>query len=140
MLVKFNGQYHGPFKNVEVLADRLRCDNTDYPLVVIGAYTLEPDDSLMPPAPQPMPTEQDYITAMEALYDATAQAKRYDDRLTCALRAGYPGPFRTDGMLFATWMDECNALGYKIMGEVLAGMRPQPTVAELLAELPVLVW
>lgn len=94
-----------------------------------------------PPAPPPaLPTLADYIAAMEGHYDATAQAHRYDNRITCALRAGYPGPFQAEGTAFAVWMDTCNAQGYQIMAEVDAGTRPQPTLDELLALLPVLVW
>lgn len=43
----------GPFKSIETLADRLRCDGTDYPYVVIGDYTISDDDSLAPPPPVP---------------------------------------------------------------------------------------
>lgn len=86
------------------------------------------------------PSVSDYIAAMEAHYDTKAQERRYDNRLTCALRAGYPGPFQAEGQAFAVWMDTCNALGYQIMDEVLSGTRPVPTVAELIADLPVLEW
>ena len=86
------------------------------------------------------PTVSDYVAAMEALYDTKAKERRYDNRLTCALRAGYPGPFQAEGQAFAIWMDNCNALGYQIMDEVLAGQRPVPTVPELIAELPGLEW
>ena len=41
----------GPFKSIETLADRLRCDGTDYPFTVIGDYTISDDDSLAPPPP-----------------------------------------------------------------------------------------
>ena len=39
----------GPFKQIEVLADRLRCDGAELPLVVIGSYQISEDDSLAPP-------------------------------------------------------------------------------------------
>lgn len=86
------------------------------------------------------PTIDEYVAAMEALYDTTAQERRYDNRFTCALRAGYPGPFQAEGLAFASWMDTCNATGYQIMAEVETGARPQPTIAELLADLPAMVW
>lgn len=98
------------------------------------------DGVTLTPPPQPIPTQAEYIAAAEAHYDAVAKAKHYDDRYTCALRAGYAGPFQTEGQAFATWMDECNALGYRIMGEVLAGTRPQPTIGEFLAMLPGAPW
>ena len=79
-------------------------------------------------------------TALEAHYDAKAREKRYDNRLTCALRAGYAGPFQAEGIAFAQWMDNCNAYGYQVTTNCLAGTRTAPTEAELIAELPVMVW
>lgn len=86
------------------------------------------------------PTEADYIAALEAHYDATAQQQRYDNRLTCALRAGYTGPYQAQGAAFGTWMDACNSHAYSVMADVVAGARPQPTIAELIAEMPPMVW
>ena len=77
---------------------------------------------------------------IEAHYDAIAQTKRYDNRFTCALRAGYTGPFQAEGVAFAQWMDTCNAYGYQVMADCLAALRPVPTEAELIAELPPIVW
>jgi hypothetical protein len=84
--------------------------------------------------------EEEYTAALEAHYDAKAQERRYDNRYTCALRAGYAGPFQQEGIAFATWMDNCNAVAYQILADVLNGLRPTPTIEELLAELPVLDW
>lgn len=78
--------------------------------------------------------------ALEAMYDRKAQERRYDNRYTCALRAGYNGPFYEEAVTFAQWMDECNAKAYAIMNEVIAGQRPEPTDEALLAEMPVMVW
>lgn len=86
-------------------------------------------------------TPADIVAAMDALFNATAQAKSYDNRVTCALRAGYPGPFQVEGLAFATWMDACNALAYQMLVEVQAGTRPMPeNVSEALALLPAMVW
>jgi hypothetical protein len=78
--------------------------------------------------------------ALEAHYDAKAQERRYDNRLTCALRAGYAGPFQAEGQAFAVWMDTCNAYGYQVMRDILAKLQPVPTAEELIAELPTMVW
>jgi hypothetical protein len=85
-------------------------------------------------------TMADYIGALESHYDATAQSRRYDSRLTCALRAGYPGPFQAEGLAFAIWMDECNAYAYGQMALVQGGGRAQPTPEGLVAELPPIAW
>jgi hypothetical protein len=98
-------------------------------------------DALPDPPPPAVDMQQAIVDAMSALFDATAQARRYDNRITCALRAGYEGPFRAEGLAFATWMDACNALGYTMLAEVQAGARPMPaTVEEALALLPPMVW
>lgn len=82
----------------------------------------------------------DFIKHIEGYYDSVAQSLRYDNRLTCALRAGYPGPFQAEGIAFATWMDECNSYGYQVIEDVKAGLRPMPTTEELISELPKSPW
>ena len=92
------------------------------------------------PAPA-TPTVADFVAALEDHYDTKAKERRYDDRYTCALRAGYPGPFQAEGTAFAVWMDDCNALGYTTLAQVLAGQRAAPeSTAALIAELPPMVW
>ena len=83
---------------------------------------------------------QSFTSALEDHYDHTAQSRQYDNRLTCTLRAGYPGPFQAEGLAFALWMDTCNAYGYAALRDVQAGARAAPSVDDLLAELPVLAW
>lgn len=91
--------------------------------------------------PQPVLTLDDYIRGMDALFDSTAQSRHYDNRITCALRAGYAGPFQAEGKAFAEWMDACYAAGYQILAAVEAGQRQPPaSIAALVAELPKLVW
>lgn len=81
-----------------------------------------------------------FVSAMESHYDAVARVKNYDNRFTCALRAGYAGPFQSEGQAFAIWMDGCNALAYSVLAEVQASTRAQPTVSEFIAMLPVAPW
>ena len=90
--------------------------------------------------PQP-PTISDFDAALTAHLDATAQARQYDNRITCALRAGYPGPFQAEGKAFAVWMDACNYTAYTLMQEVQAGARPMPADTQALIDaLPPMVW
>lgn len=94
------------------------------------------------PAPviPPLPTLEDYDSALTAHLDAEAQTHRYEDRISCSVRAGYVGPFQAEGIAFAQWMDACNATGYSMLAEFQQGLIPQPTIAEMLAALPVMVW
>lgn len=85
-------------------------------------------------------TIAEFISTLERHYDSVAQQRLYDNRLTCALRAGYEGPFRGEGVAFATWMDGCNAYAYAQMAAVLAAERQQPTPQGLIDELPAISW
>ena len=96
----------------------------------------------VPPAP-PSIEEQIAVfdAALVAHLDATARERRYDNRVTCALRAGYPGPFQAEGIAFAAWMDQCNALAYQLLAEVVAGTRPMPDSPQALIDLmPAMEW
>ena len=94
-----------------------------------------------PPPPEEPTTPADIVKAMEQLFDTTAQSRHYDNRITCALRAGYTGPFQAEGVAFATWMDYQNAKGYAMLAQVQAGTMPMPaTVADALALLDPMVW
>ena len=87
-----------------------------------------------------MPSFEDYQREVQAVLDAEAQTKNYDDIKSLALRAAYAGPWQAEGLAGATWMEACWSKCYQIMTEVMAATRPQPTVAELLAELPIMEW
>ncbi len=73
--------------------------------------------------------------------DATARAKKYDNRITCMVRAGFIGPFQAEGLAFATWCDTCNILAYQMLAAVQAGTEPMPaSPAAFIATLPLMVW
>lgn len=102
----------------------------------------EVEATYVPPAP-PSLEEQIAVfdAALVAHLDATARQRRYDNRVTCALRAGYPGPFQAEGIAFASWMDQCNALAYQLLAEVVAGTRPMPESPQALIDLmPAMEW
>lgn len=82
-----------------------------------------------------------FTTALNKHLDDVAKQRRYDSRVTCSLRAGYPGPFQAEGIAFATWMDACNAAAYQIWADVRNGVRTIPeSVEAFIAELPVIEW
>lgn len=81
-----------------------------------------------------------YDSELMNFFDKKAKEKNYDNRITCSLRAGYPGPFQAEGLAFALWMDQCNAYCYEIIQEIQAGTRTIPTFEELSSEFPELVW
>jgi hypothetical protein len=85
-------------------------------------------------------TEKALVQVLNEHLDSVAGQRRYDSRFTCALRAGFPGPFQAEGLAFAAWMDQCNMTGYTIMQEVKLGQRPVPSAAELIAAMPTIEW
>ena len=84
--------------------------------------------------------EQRLVAVLNNHLNAVAAQRRYDDRFTCALRAGFAGPFQPEGQAFAAFMDECNMVGYTMMKRAKAGEIPTPTDAELIAAMPPMVW
>lgn len=84
--------------------------------------------------------ERSLINTLNVHLDSVAGQRRYDNRFTCSLRAGFAGPFQAEGVAFAAWMDQCNMVGYTIMQEVKAGTRPVPSEEELIAAMPVIEW
>ena len=82
-----------------------------------------------------------YDQALANHLDSIAKTKRYDNRVTCALRAGYTGPFQAEGQAFAAWMDTCNALAYQWWSEIDAGTKPMfASTEEFIGALPVISW
>lgn len=82
----------------------------------------------------------EFSVGLDDYFDRKAKEKNYDNRYTCAIRAGYVGPFQSDGQSFAQWMDACNAYGYQELAKVKNGLRPVPTVEQFLSELPSAPW
>ena len=122
-------EYSGP----EIFIDA----PTDFDAQQMGNYTVS-DGVASLPAVNPFLA---FEAALDRHLDATAQARRYDNRITCALRAGYPGPFQAEGQAFALWMDACNLAAYTLLAEVQAGTRPLPENTQALIEaLPPMVW
>ena len=90
----------------------------------------------VPPPPSMDDTAALLLRAVDERLNAAARLKGYDSIVTAALRAGYPGPFHDEGVVFAQWMDQTYAHCYAVLADVQAGRRPVPTEAELMAELP----
>lgn len=101
---------------------------------------LPPPPPIQEPAPKP-PTLAEFERALDAHLDSVAQLRRYDNRITCMVRAGFFGPFRQEALGFAVWVDQCNVTAYAILADVNAGNRlPPETVSAFIAELPVFSW
>lgn len=104
-----------------------------------NAWVVLPEYPPVPPAPAP--TVADFDAALTAHLDATAQQRRWESRITLAVRAGYPNAWQAEAIAFGTWMDTCNAMAYTLLAEVQAGTRPLPATTQALIDtLPAMVW
>lgn len=82
-----------------------------------------------------------FDAALTEHLDSTAKQKRYDNRITCMVRAGFVGPFQAEGLAFATWCDSVNALAYAMLAAVQAGTAPMPDGPQAFIDtLPAMVW
>lgn len=88
----------------------------------------------------PLPTLADYDAALTAHLDEVAQSRNWADRVSLMARAGFAGPWQADAVAFGTWADGCNVIGYQLLADFQAGNIPQPTIAEMLALMPAMVW
>lgn len=93
-----------------------------------------------PEPAEPTLTLADYDAALTAHLDAEAQTRRYADRVSCSVRAGYVGPFQAEGIAFAQWMDAQNAKGYQVLSDFQKGLISQPTIDDFIGMLDPMQW
>ncbi|CAN7625337.1 hypothetical protein [Aminobacter sp. LjRoot7] len=91
--------------------------------------------------PAPLPTLADYKAAIERLLDARAQDRRYDSAVSITTYVGSTNAaWAAEAAAFVAWRDSVWTYAYAELEKVTAGLRPQPTVADFLAELPAMSW
>jgi hypothetical protein len=94
--------------------------------------------------PPPPTTEQiiaEYTAAVQQRIDAFARTRNYDGILSAATYATSTVlTFAAEGQYAVAARDTTWAKCYEILAAVESGARPLPTLAELFAELPALVW
>lgn len=81
-------------------------------------------------------TPKDYENAVQNHIDATARTLGFDNIQTCTKYAGFDNAFKTHAEALLTWNASCWLACRTIMAAVQAGTLTQPTIAELVAELP----
>nr|WP_245454062.1 hypothetical protein [Aquabacter cavernae] len=93
----------------------------------------------MPPSPAALTAHGAAI--VQAHLDATAQERRYDSAQTAVSYRDDPNPqFAAEGEALFAWRSAVWTAALAILAEVEAGVRPIPSDAELIAELPAMVW
>lgn len=94
---------------------------------------------LLPPAPPP-PAQSDYRAAVQAHIDATAAVRGYDSGQTCATYVSDPLPqWAAEAAAFVVWR---SAVWQQVLATLaaVAGGDPAPTIADLIAGLPAMMW
>ena len=93
----------------------------------------------------PAPTNEQIIASMTAAVqshlDEVARTRNYDGILSlCTYATSLNPKFAAEGQAGVEWRDAVWVKCYAVLAEVEAGLREQPTVEQLIAELPVFVW
>lgn len=97
-------------------------------------------NTIQPYVPPP-PTQQEYANAIQAHVDATARARDYMDGVSLASYVASTNPtWAAEAAAFVSWRDIVWAYAYEQLDAVENGLREQPTVAGLVAELPAITW
>lgn len=87
------------------------------------------------------PTEAEYTVGVQSMLDTKAQERNYDGILSaCTYATSTNAKFKAEGQACSDWRDAVWAKCYDVLGQVKAGTLTQPTMSELLAMLPQLVW
>lgn len=94
---------------------------------------------------KPTPTEEElqqyFEDAIEAYMDSVVQTRNYKNIHTAASYVNSTNEkFAKEGAACNKWRDDVWDKCYAILAEVKAGKRAIPTLEEVIAELPVLVW
>ncbi|RUQ59757.1 hypothetical protein EJ913_31035 [Azospirillum doebereinerae] len=86
--------------------------------------------------------QQQVTDAVQQHLDAAVRTRGYDSMATCVTYAGEASVprFQAEGRAARAWRSAVWDRCYAVLAEVLAGERASLTPAEMIAELPPLVW
>ncbi|AZO81574.1 hypothetical protein B5U98_29405 [Bosea sp. Tri-39] len=105
------------------------------------AIEMGDDLGLEPPRPEPELTIEHYGSAIQNHVDAAAQARSYDSGITCSSYVNSTNPgWAAEAEAFVAWRDAVWTYAYGELAKVEGGQRPQPSVAEIIDELPSISW
>lgn len=99
-----------------------------------------------PPEPEPEPPSPEQVIegfrlAIQRHVDSQAISRRYDSGNSLATYVNSTNPeWAAEAVAFVAWRDSVWSYAYTEMDRVLNGDREQPTIDELLEELPKMEW
>ncbi|MDH5298114.1 MAG: hypothetical protein OEV91_03770 [Desulfobulbaceae bacterium] len=141
------GFYNPAIHGANIPDDAVEITIEEYTALLHGQSTgkiITPDDDGYPRLIDPVPlspTLIDYQSAVQGRLDNKARERNYDGILSlCTYTTSGNQIFAAEGQAGVSWRDAAWAKCYEVLMEVAAGTRTQPTVAELLTELPAMDW
>lgn len=96
-----------------------------------------------PAKPQPTPEKivKDYEDAIQVHLDATARSRGYDNTYTClSYLSSTDEKWRNEANTFNKWRDAVWTQAHKILNDFIAGAIEQPTIEDVIAQLPKIEW
>lgn len=93
-----------------------------------------------PPAP-PLPIVNDYEEAIQSDVDQAARGRQFRGGVTLASYVSSTiRQWSFETQAFIAWRDVVWAYAYQELAKVMAGEREQPTIEQIVAELPAIIW
>lgn len=84
---------------------------------------------------------EDYEEAVQDYLDKTVQQKGYDNVYTCLSYKGDPDPiFSAEADAVLTWRSQVWRCAQSILNQWQQGQIEQPTISEVISQLPILTW
>ncbi len=82
-----------------------------------------------------------YTDAIQEYLDQTAQTRNYATILSaCSYAAGNHPKYSAEGQACLVWREAVWDKCYEILNDVQTGVRPPPTLQQVISELPTIVW
>lgn len=108
---------------------------------VVDIETGETSTEAWTPPAVAAPTVEAYQSAIQDMVDEAARSKLFNDGVTMASYVmSTVQPWAAQAQTFVAWRDAVWQYSYAELDKVQSGARPQPSVADFLAELPQITW
>lgn len=131
--------YKGKYTNKEYADTAVWCNANNATIEDKGEYFEVVE--IPPYIPTEEELQQQFEDGIEAYMDSVVQTRNYKNIHTAASYVNSTNEkFAREGAACNKWRDDVWDKCYAILAEVKAGTRPIPTLEEVIAELPKLVW
>lgn len=98
------------------------------------------DDEIKNPPVIP-PTIDDFVAAIKNKFDLVAQEKQFDGAVSIATYVtSLNEQWKAQADTFIAWRDSVWEYAYQEFDKFQNGQRPMPTIADFIAELPLIQW